>query len=85
MERAEEIFSLFEGQCPDCGIATRVMGAGGKKQFFVMQPWVGNIDGPVGIWAEDAREGSGIVGSVDFECENGHKYTIEYGRWGEWL
>lgn len=84
MERSEEIFSLFEGVCPDCGIATRIIGAGGIKQFFAMQSWVGNIEGSIHIWAEE-RNVNSPIGAVEFECENGHQYTVDYGRWGEWL
>jgi len=84
MDRASEIFMLFEGTCPECEAEVEITSAGGAKEFFAMQSWVGDIEAPLRMWLAP-REIDQVVGSVEFECVNGHKHCVEYGKWGEWL
>lgn len=87
MDRADEIFMLFENRCPaeDCGLEIRVINLGGTKEFFAMQPWIFSVDTEVRLWGKEERNANAIIGSVEFYCENDHQHTVEYGKWGEWV
>lgn len=86
MDRADEIFSLFENVCSTdgCGVEVRVINVGGTKEFFIMQDWFADLEVDITYWAKH-RLGTDVIGSLEFMCTQGHKHTVEYGRWGEWL
>jgi hypothetical protein len=86
MDRANEIFSLFEGVCPanGCGLGVQLIRASGNKQFIVDQGWV--METPE-IEFQVRAEGVdlGDIGDVEFRCHNNHSFTIGYSEHGEWL
>lgn len=84
MSRADEIMGLFEGSCPQCSGHTEPVDAGGTLDFVVMQGWITEAVEQFMTWTE-ARPGGDVIGTINFECENMHKHTIDFGRWGEWL
>ena len=83
MERAEEIFSLFEGQCPtlDCGLKASAISAGGTKEFQSMQPWATDLP-EFFSWAVNRSDDT--IGTVNFECPNEHQHTVDFGQFGDW-
>lgn len=84
--REQEIMMLFEGSCPQCSGSVEAVGAAGKKSFTVAQPWVLELPS-YRPWNEDRGLGDGMdtIGSVNFECENGHKHYVEYSPFGDWV
>jgi len=88
MDRADEIFSLFEGMCPTegCGAGVQPVSVGGTKQFITLQPWVDGLDLDFNHWDESRGIGNGLdtIGQMDFECAQGHKHTVEFNPWGDW-
>jgi len=60
--------------------------AGGTKNFTAMQGWA--LELPEFVpWNEDRGLGDGMdtIGSIDFECENGHKGCVEFSPLGDWV
>ena len=81
--RAQEIFELFESVCPTCEMPAEPYEAGGTKEFVTWQTWVAELPIPFRSWDKDER--SDAIGSISFECENGHKHVVEFSRHFDWM
>jgi len=83
--RGDEIFELFEGVCPTCEQPTHVIRVGGTKKFQTMQTWLFDLEAvEISWWDEDRMPADENIGSVEFECDFGHKHYTEYTSYGDW-
>jgi len=79
-----EIFSLFEGQCPDCQGAVRVISYQGTQEFideFVFSGVDKSVD--ISVWKRSADEITD--GEIEFECLNGcPNQVVAHNVFGDW-
>jgi hypothetical protein len=79
----QDIFNLFEGECPECKREVHLVDIGGLPQFL-KENTPEHYKGTVNKWDSTFRANDHIDGSMTFKCTEGHQTYVEHTDYGDW-
>jgi len=83
----QDIFNLFEGECPVCKREVKLIDIGGLPRFL-QENTPEHFKGKVNEWNTRninlKSPDDHIDGSMTFKCTEGHETYVEHTDYGDW-